>query len=80
MSAVLLELILGEQDVQKLLICLLMRSLHPLFQFVDVKVVLLGLEGRLEAHIEDPIMLIAASADEIDGFAGLEDFVGQVIR
>ena len=36
MSAVLLQLVLGEEDVEKLLVCLLVRSLHPLFQLVYV--------------------------------------------
>lgn len=36
MSAVLLQLVLGEEDVEKLLVRLLVRSLHPLFQLVYV--------------------------------------------
>ena len=45
--AVPLKLVLREENVQKLLVCLLMRRLNPLLQLVDIQVVLLSLEGRL---------------------------------
>lgn len=47
-GAVAFKLILGEQDVQQLLVCLLVCCLHPLLQLVNVKVMLLSLEGGLE--------------------------------
>ena len=71
MLAVTLEPILGEEDLEQLLVGLLVGSLHPLFQFVRVKVVLLCLERRLQGDIEDPVLLVAAFANEIDSLTCL---------
>ena len=51
MCAVFLKLILGEEDAQELFVSFLMGCLDPLLEHVDIKVVLLGLKGRLERHI-----------------------------
>ena len=75
-----LKLILGEKNVQELLVCLFVGRLHPLLQLVYVEVVLFCLERRLEADIEDPILLITAPADKIDSFACLQDLVRQIVR
>ena len=71
MGTVLLQLVLGEEDVEELLVSLLIGRLHPLFQLVDVKVVLLSLKRRLQANIQDPVMLVAATADKVDSLASL---------
>ena len=71
MGTVLLQLVLGEEDVEELLVSLLIGGLNPLFQLVDVKVVLLCLEWRLQANIKDPVMLVAATADKVDSLASL---------
>ena len=46
--AVPLQLVFSEENVQKLLVCLLVRSLHPLLQLIDIQIVLLGLEWCLK--------------------------------
>ena len=71
MGTVLLQLVLGEEDVEELLVSLLIGGLNPLFQLVDVKVVLLSLKRRLQANIQDPVMLVAATADKVDSLASL---------
>lgn len=79
-SAMSLELVLGEEDVQQLLVGFLMRLLNPLLELVDVEVVLLCLERGLQTDVEDPVLLITASSDEVDGLASLKDFVCEVVR
>ena len=74
-----LQLVLGEQDVQQLLVRYFVRCLYPLLQLVDVQVVLLSLEGGLEGNIKNPVMFLAASSYEVDSLAGLQDLVGQVV-
>ena len=41
---------------------------------------LFGLEGCLQRHIKNPVLLITATSDEVDCLASLEDFVRQVVR
>ena len=78
-GAVLLQLVLGEEDVEELLVGLLVGRLYPLLQLVYVKVVLLCLEWRLQTDIEDPVVFVAAAADEIHCLACLQDLVCQVV-
>ena len=75
-----LQLVLSEEDVQKLLVCLLMCCLNPLFQLVYVQVVLFSLERCLKGDIKDPILFITAPSDEVDSFTGLKDLVRKVVR
>jgi hypothetical protein len=77
--AVAFELILLEQNLQKLCICFLMCLFDPLFELVDVKTVLVRLERRLQRHIENPVLLLATSPYEIDCFACLQNLVGQAV-
>ena len=41
---------------------------------------LLGLEGCLQAHVKNPIVLIAASTDEVNSLACLKNLVSEVVR
>ena len=78
-GAVLLQLVLGEEDVEELLVGLLVGRLHPLLQLVYVKVVLLSLKWRLQTNIEDPVVFVAAAADKIHCLACLQNLVRQVV-
>lgn len=50
-GTVALELILGEQDVQELLVGFFVRRLYPLFKLIDIQIVLLCLERGLKGNI-----------------------------
>lgn len=78
-GAVLFKLVLGEEDMQQLLVGFFVRGLHPDLELGYVQVVLLSLERCLEAHIQNPVMLVAASTNEVDGLAGLKDLVREVV-
>ena len=56
-----------------------MRLLNPLFEFVHVEAVLICLEGCLQGYIEDPVLLLVASSDEVDGLPCLKDLLGKRI-
>ena len=71
MGTMLLKLVLSEQYVKKLLICLFMSCLDPLFELRNVKVVLLCLKWSLQRYIQNPIMLVTASANEVHSFTCL---------
>ena len=76
MSAVLLQLVLGEEDVEQLLVGLFVGCLDPDLQLRYVQVVLLRLEGCLQTHIQDPIMLITTPSNKVHSLAGLQDLIG----
>lgn len=57
-----------------------MGLFDPLFELVYIETVLIGLEGCLEGHIKDPVLLLAASPDKIYRFACLQNLVCQMVR
>jgi hypothetical protein len=48
-----------------------MGLFDPLFKFVDVKAVLVGLKRRLQGYIKNPVLFLAATPDKINRLSGL---------
>jgi len=78
-SAVAFKLVLVEKNLQELGIGHLVSLLDPLLKLVDIEVVLVSLEGGLQRHVKNPVLLLTAASDKVDRFASLKDLVGQAV-